>query len=49
MVLNAAYLVRGTERAPLEQALSEVETGALLLEWTGPWVPYSFAVLEPEQ
>lgn len=49
MVLNAAYLVRGTERAPLEQALGEVETGALVLEWTGPWVPYSFAVLEPEQ
>jgi hypothetical protein len=49
MLLNAAYLVRGTERASLEQALNEVDTGALVLEWTGPWVPYSFAVLEPEQ
>ncbi len=49
MVLNAAYLVSGTDRAPLEAALSRAGTWPLRVEWTGPWVPYSFAELEPER
>ncbi|MGH4023175.1 MAG: GvpL/GvpF family gas vesicle protein, partial [Pseudonocardiaceae bacterium] len=48
MVLNAAYLLAGTDRAPLEQALARAGTWPLRVEWTGPWVPYSFVELEPE-
>lgn len=60
MVLNAAYLLPGTDRAPLEEALETVldegledggeqaGTWPLRVQWTGPWVPYSFVGLEPE-
>ncbi|MGQ0774398.1 MAG: GvpL/GvpF family gas vesicle protein [Pseudonocardiales bacterium] len=48
MVLNAAYLLSGTERAPLEEALSQTGNWPLHVEWTGPWVPYSFVELEPD-
>jgi hypothetical protein len=48
MVLNAAYLLPGADRAPLEQALEEAGTWPLRVRWTGPWVPYSFVELEPE-
>lgn len=47
MVLNAAYLVRDADRSALDRALEEVDTRALVVRWTGPWVPYSFAVLDP--
>lgn len=47
MVLNAAYLLAGTGRGPLEQALARTGTWPLRVEWTGPWVPYSFVELEP--
>jgi hypothetical protein len=49
MVLNAAYLVRGRYRTALDRALDEVDTRALVVRWTGPWVPYSFAALEPDE
>lgn len=48
MVLNAAYLLSGTDRAPLEEALHQTGNWPLHVEWTGPWVPYSFAELEPD-
>ena len=48
MLLNAAYLLTGTDRAPLEQAVARAGTWPLRVEWTGPWVPYSFVELEPE-
>jgi hypothetical protein len=48
MVLNAAYLLSGTNRAPLEEALHQAGTWPLRVRWTGPWVPYSFVELEPE-
>lgn len=48
MVLNAAYLLSGTDRAPLEEALSQAGTWPLRVQWTGPWVPYSFVELEPD-
>lgn len=47
MVLNGAYLLPGTDRAPLQEALDRAGTWPLQVEWTGPWVPYSFA--EPEE
>lgn len=47
MVLNAAYLLAGTDRAPLDQALDQAGSWPLRVEWTGPWVPYSFVALEP--
>jgi hypothetical protein len=48
MVLNAAFLVeheRGGEFAAAASALGD-EYGAIRLELTGPWPPYSFAGLE---
>ncbi|MGH3942466.1 MAG: GvpL/GvpF family gas vesicle protein [Pseudonocardiaceae bacterium] len=48
MVLNAAYLLSGTDRAPLEEALHQAGSWPLQVEWTGPWVPYSFVELEPD-
>lgn len=48
MVLNAAYLLPGIDRAPLEAALNRAGTWPLRVEWTGPWVPYSFVEVEPE-
>lgn len=49
MVLNAAYLVPDTGKAALEAASQRVDTGALEVEWTGPWVPYSFAALDGDR
>jgi hypothetical protein len=46
MVLNAAYLVDAEGAAPLLQAVEERSAGAVRLELTGPWAPYSFATLE---
>lgn len=48
MVLNAAYLLAGADCAPLERALAQAGTWPLRVEWTGPWVPYSFVELEAE-
>lgn len=48
MVLNASYLLSGTDRDPLERALARAGRWPLRVEWTGPWVPYSFVELEPD-
>jgi len=52
MVLNAAYLLPGADRALLEEALNKAldQAGSwpLQVEWTGPWVPYSFVEVEPD-
>jgi hypothetical protein len=46
MVLNAAYLVGVDDADALRQVVEEWSTGAVALELTGPWAPYSFATLE---
>jgi hypothetical protein len=46
MVLNAAYLVDADGAAVLRQVVEERSSGAVRLELTGPWAPYSFATLE---
>ncbi|MHA6630346.1 GvpL/GvpF family gas vesicle protein [Pseudonocardia sichuanensis] len=46
MVLNAAYLVDADAGDALRQVVEERSTGAVALELTGPWAPYSFATLE---
>jgi hypothetical protein len=48
MVLNAAYLLAGTGRASLDEAVDQAGTWPLRVEWTGPWVPYSFVEVEVE-
>lgn len=48
MLLNAAYLLSGTDRASLETALDQTGSWPLHIEWTGPWVPYSFVEPEPD-
>lgn len=45
MVLNAAYLVDPPGAAALRARIEELAAGARY-ELTGPWAPYSFAVLE---
>ncbi len=45
MVLNAAYLVDPPGAAALRTRIDELAGGARY-ELTGPWAPYSFAVLE---
>ncbi|MFF4968422.1 GvpL/GvpF family gas vesicle protein [Streptomyces sp. NPDC001037] len=44
-VLNGAYLVEEDRTASFTQAVDTLRrrTGALLIELSGPWVPYSFA------
>jgi hypothetical protein len=46
MVLNAAYLVDADGGDALRLLVEERSTGAVALELTGPWAPYSFATLE---
>jgi hypothetical protein len=46
MVLNAAYLVAADDVDALRRVVEEHSTGAVALELTGPWAPYSFATLE---
>lgn len=43
MVLNAAYLVDDDRVADWRAAVEGAATGDLVMEVTGPWVPYSFA------
>ncbi len=44
MVLNAAYLVEAD--GALRRVVEQHAGGAVRLELTGPWAPYSFATLE---
>ena len=46
MVLNAAYLVPADGAAALRDVVEAHAEGAVRLELTGPWAPYSFATLE---
>nr|WP_255426474.1 GvpL/GvpF family gas vesicle protein [Pseudonocardia sp. C8] len=43
MVLNAAYLVDAGATEQWRQVVDEADADGLLVEVTGPWVPYSFA------
>jgi hypothetical protein len=47
MVLNAAYLVDTDDTDRWRAAVEAAATSALLVEVTGPWVPYSFAGTSP--
>jgi hypothetical protein len=46
MVLNAAYLVEESAAGQFRDAVDRWDAAEVRLELTGPWAPYSFAVLE---
>lgn len=48
MLLNASYLIDGTEPNSLAAVLDEHGGSTLHCELGGPWAPYSFASLEEE-
>ena len=51
MLLNAAYLVRHASNDEFAAAVQQTaaQYPGVELQLTGPWPPYSFATLEPEQ
>lgn len=48
MVLNAAYLVDAAGTDGWRRTVEAAATSALVVEVTGPWVPYSFAAAAPD-
>ncbi|MEV6228998.1 GvpL/GvpF family gas vesicle protein [Saccharopolyspora shandongensis] len=50
MVLNGAYLVDDSRTEEFTSAIDEIKSGSSLqIELTGPWAPYSFAVVSAER
>ena len=48
MVLNAAYLVEESASRQFRDAVEQWGVAEVRLQLTGPWAPYSFAVLEDQ-
>ncbi|QIZ38071.1 GvpL/GvpF family gas vesicle protein [Saccharopolyspora sp. ASAGF58] len=50
MVLNGAYLVDDSRTEEFTSAIDDKASGSFLqIELTGPWAPYSFAVISTER
>jgi hypothetical protein len=49
LVLNRSYLVERDAREAFDEAIAAIEeeyTGALMVQYTGPWAPYNFVDIE---